>query len=307
MADADLRIICGPTAAGKSTLAVAIASEHGGAIISADSRQVYRGFDVGTAKPSDTERQRVPHFGIDVVDPEERYSAARWAQDASGWIAEAESEGRVPLIVGGTGLYLRALVSPLFEEPPMDATRRAALSAELELLSVSELRAWCERVDPERAGLGRTQLLRAIEVATLTGERLSDLHRSRAGAPPRSARYLVVDPGASLAGWIEARTTAMLGGAWQAEVGRLIERVPPDAPAWKASGYSTVRDLVEGRIDAEPARIRIIIETRQYAKRQRTWFRNQLAPALVTRLSPESPDFMDIARRWWAGEGRGTS
>jgi tRNA dimethylallyltransferase len=99
----------------------------------------------------------------------------------------------------------------------------------------------------------------------------------------------------------------MLGGGWQAEVEELIARVPGDAPAWKASGYSTVRELVEGRINAETARARIIIETRQYAKRQRTWFRNQLPPEAVTRVSPESEDFMEIARRWWAREGKATS
>ena len=302
MAGAELRIICGPTAAGKSAIAMALAERRGATIISADSRQVYRGFDIGTAKPSASERARIPHAGIDVADPEERYSAARWAADAAVWIAGARAAGRIPLIVGGTGLYLRALMEPLFEEPPLDGAQRALLAVHLGSLSIAELRAWCAQVDPPLAGLGRSQLLRAIEIATLTGERLSDLHRRAARAPVHTARYLVVDPGPPLAGRIEARIDAMLSAGWADEVRALIPIVSREAPAWKASGYGRVRDMVEGRMEGAEARERIVIETRQYAKRQRTWFRHQLPPDRTTRLSPDDPEFNRIAEEWWEGE-----
>jgi tRNA dimethylallyltransferase len=299
---AELRIICGPTAAGKSMVAMALAERHDATIISADSRQVYRGFDIGTAKPSMEDRARVPHAGIDVADPEERYSAARWSSDAVRWIEEACATGRPPLIVGGTGLYLRALIEPLFEEPPLDRVQRVALAALLEPLSVAELRAWCERVDPPLAHLGRSQLLRAIEIATLTGRRLSELQRLSARAAVHTARYLVVDPGPPLGARIEARVDAMLSGGWADEVRTLMQTVPPDAPAWKASGYARVRDLIDGRIAVAEARERIVIETRQYAKRQRTWFRHQLPPDRTTRVSPDDPAFTRIAGQWWEGE-----
>ena len=302
MAGGELRIICGPTAAGKSTIAMTLAERFGATIISADSRQVYRGFDIGTAKPTAGERGRVPHAGIDVAGPEERYSAARWADGAAGWIGAARRAGRVPLIVGGTGLYLRALVEPLFEEPPLDGGRRSALAAHLATLSIGELRTWCDRVDPPLAGLGRSQLLRAIEIATLTGQRLSDLHARAARAPVHTARYLVVDPGPPLAARIEFRVDAMFSQGWAEEVRGLMETVSPEAPAWKASGYARVRDLVEGRARLTEARERIVVETRQYAKRQRTWFRHQLPPGRTTRVSPDDPAFNRIAEQWWEGE-----
>ena len=283
-------------------VAMALAERRAATIISADSRQIYRGFDVGTAKPTVAERARVPHEGIDVADPEERYSAARWAADATRWIDAARAAGRIPLIVGGTGLYLRALVEPLFNEPPLEPAQRAALAAHLERLPLAELRAWCERVDPPLAGLGRSQLLRAIEIATLTGERLNDLHRRAARAPVHTARYLVVDPGPPLAGRIEARVDAMLSGGWVDEVRALTGTVSSVAPAWKASGYGRVRDVVEGRLTPAAARERIVIETRQYAKRQRTWFRHQLPADRTTRVSPDDPEFARIAEEWWEGE-----
>ena len=298
----ELRVICGPTAAGKSTLALALAERFGATIISADSRQVYRGFDVGTAKPSLAEQARVPHRGIDVVEPEERYSAARWASAATEWIAESFAARRTPVIVGGTGLYIRALISGLFQEPPLDAAQRNALDTVLAAHPTEALRRWCEQVDAPLAHLGRTQLIRAIEIATLTGHRLSDLHARSTGAAAHAARYLVVDPGPALATRIEARADAMLAGEWQDEVRRLIEHVPSAAPAWNASGYGVVKVLVDGQIDLATARMRVVIETRQYAKRQRTWFRNQLPPDATTRLSPEDPQFTSIAERWWEGE-----
>ena len=294
-----LRAICGPTAAGKSALALRLAERVGAAIVSADSRQLYRGFDVGTAKPSAEERARVPHFGVDVAEPTERWSAARWADACDGWIAEADAMGRAPLLVGGTGFYLRALAEPLFEEPPLDATRREALAVWLEGMPLSELRRWVTLVDPARAHLQRTQLARALEVALLTGHRLSDWH-ARAARPARHAlRYLVVDPGPVLADRIAGRTDAMLAAGWVDEVRALMDRVPPDAIAWKASGYDAVRRHLLGELTLAETRELVVIETRQYAKRQRTWFRHQLPPSAVLRVNPDDPDADAIAAAWW--------
>lgn len=306
---ASVPVIVGPTAAGKSAVAMWLAGQgQPVTIVSADSRQVYRGFDVGTAKPTPAERQQVPHAGIDVVEPSERYSAFSWADLASEAIATARAAGRQPVVVGGTGLYVRALFEPTFAEPPLDPVRRAALQEILADCQTDELRRWCERLDPPRAHLGRVQLLRSIEVALLTGERLSDLHRTQRRAPQWRARYLVVDPGGVLATRIEARARAMLGGPWQGEVETLLRTVSPDAPAWNASGYGAVRAHVLGAATLDETVQRVIIETRQYAKRQRTWFRHQLPPEQVLRLDPDVTGWQDIVMRWWEErtEVRGT-
>lgn len=297
-----LRVICGPTAAGKSAVALWLAQRHGAAIISADSRQIYRGFDIGTAKPTADERRRVPHFGIDVRDPTERYSAAAWAHEAERWMAEAARDGRTPLIVGGTGFYLRALFGPLFDEPALDAARRAGIAEALDALPMAELRRWCDVLDPPRAHLGRAQLLRAIEVALLSGRRLSDLHREHARPPRWRARYLLVDPGPRLADRITARVDDMLVAGWVAEARQLAGQVPGSAPAWKASGYGVMRRVAEGAESLAHGRELVIIETRQYAKRQRTWFRHQLKGESVTTLDPGQADWQVAADRWWRGD-----
>jgi len=294
-----IRVIVGPTAAGKSAIAMWLAARHEATIVSADSRQIYRRFDVGTAKPTADERARVPHRAIDVVEPMQRYSAAAWADDADRWIAESMREGRTPVVVGGTGLYVRALFEPFFEEPPLDASRRRTLEAVLGTLTLPELQRWAAALDPARAHLGRTQLLRAIEVALLSGRRLSDLHRELARPARRAARYLVVDPGASLEERIARRIDAMLEGGWPEEVERLRADVPAEAPAWKSTGYRQVRALVEGRLSRADAQQAILIETRQYAKRQRTWFRHQLPAAGVARLDPTAPDWEARVETWW--------
>lgn len=302
MDGAELRVITGPTAAGKSALAMDLAERHGALIISADSRQVFRGFDIGTAKPTAEQRERIPHRGIDVVAPEERYSAARWAEAATSWIDDARRIGRDVIIVGGTGFYLRALFSPLFSEPALDAERRDALQRALAALTTAELRRWCAIIDPARAHLGRTQLLRAVEVATLTGERLSDLQARSANPPRWRARYLVVDPGAVLRERIEARVDRMLSDGWLEEVRRLSTVVPEDAPAWNAAGYEAIREAMDGIVTLDAARERVIIETRQYAKRQRTWLRHQLPDGGVLRLDPDAQGSWSRAERWWSGE-----
>jgi len=294
-----LRIICGPTGAGKSALAFALARGRTVTIISADSRQIYRGFDIGTAKPSKREQRAVPHRGIDVVEPTERYSAARWAESARQWIAEAKDAGRTPLIVGGAGLYVRALTEPLFDEPPLDAARREALDAELGAYSLPELRRWCERLDPARAHLGRTQLLRAITVALLSGKTISEWHAHPPRAAGLPARYLVVDPGPALATRLDERLWAMLESGWEREVAKLERTVPGDAPAWNGTGYKWVRSAVRGELTREEAVSHVRIDTRRYAKRQRTWFRHQLPPAHVLRLDPGAPHALERANGWW--------
>ena len=302
MDGAELRVITGPTAAGKSALAMALAERHGAIIVSADSRQIYRGFDIGTAKPAMAERRRVPHRGIDVAAPTERYSAARWAASAADWIDEARSAGREIVIVGGTGFYLRALFAPLFDEPVLDAAKRSALQRELGHLTTTALRKWCVALDPARAHLGRTQLIRAIEVATLTGERLSHLYERRSTPPRWRARYLVVDPGTVLRERIAARVDRMIAEGWPDEVRELMASVPETAPAWNAAGYEAIRDAISGRVTMEAARERVLVETRQYAKRQRTWLRHQLPDDAVLRLDPDAAGAWAHAERWWRGE-----
>ncbi|MEO7083359.1 MAG: tRNA (adenosine(37)-N6)-dimethylallyltransferase MiaA [Gemmatimonadaceae bacterium] len=298
MADADVLVVCGPTAAGKSSVAMWIAEQRPTTIISADSRQIYRGFDIGTAKPTVVEQRGVPHRGVDIVDAAARYSAAAWADAAGTWIDDARGQGREALVVGGTGLYLRALFDGLFEEPALDPVRRAELATTLAAMQTAELRRWVESIDPPRAPLGRAQLLRSIEIALLTGHRLSDLHRLCARQPRWQARYLVVDPGPALAGRSVARIDSMFQLGWQNEVIRLTRDIPADAPAWNAAGYGVVRNLAAGEITRASAIEQILIETRQYAKRQRTWFRNQLPSDRVTRVDPLDVNWKSTVERW---------
>jgi tRNA dimethylallyltransferase len=302
LAGDNLPVICGPTASGKSALALRLAETLGASIISADSRQVYRGFDIGTAKPDAGEQARVPHFAIDVAEPDERYTAADWAESVPAWLDEIKAAGRTPLVVGGTGFYLRALFAPLFEEPELDAGRRSQVRDVLAGLSADEVKRWCEAIDPARAGLGRAQRERAIEVALITGYRISDLHRERPRPPVLTARYLVLDPGPDLSVAIETRIDSMLGTGWVHEVRSLMARVHPDARAWTATGYDTMRRVVTGELTQERGRELVVIATRQYAKRQRTWFRHQLEGESVLRIDPRAPEAFDIAVRWFKRE-----
>lgn len=273
-----------------------------GMILSADSRQIYRRFDIGTAKPT-KDLHDIPHRGIDIVDPTERYSAAQWAEDAGRWIDEAKGMNRIPIVVGGTGLYIRALFEPLFESPPLDHDKRAELHKQFAEMCTNDLRNWCIRIDPEKAHLGRTQIMRAIETFEITGRRLSDLQQTENGRriTDNGPRYLVLDPGTPLGKMIEHRVDQMLASGWEEEVRQLMADLPHDAPAWKASGYRVMREVVKGDMELSAARSRIIIETRQYAKRQRTWFRHQLQGD-VTKLNPLDPDFNSQLESWWARE-----
>jgi tRNA dimethylallyltransferase len=297
---ARLRIIVGPTAAGKSALAMTLARTYGARIISADSRQIYRGFDIGTAKPTAAERALVPHEGLDVAAPTERWSAARWSREAAVWIYAPSAAQQPTIIVGGTGLWLQALVRPLADEPPMDPARRAAVAAELAVLDTPTLRAKVEKLDPARSHLGRVQLLRAAEIALVSGTPISEWHARGSATPERSARWLVVDPGDALHGRLDARREEMVSAGWFDEVESLAALVPEDAPAWNACGYREIREVVRGTRAQTEALELVRIRTRQYAKRQRTWFRNQLeGVGPVTRIDPTASDAIALADRWF--------
>jgi tRNA dimethylallyltransferase len=295
----DVAIICGPTASGKSRLALALAMHLGARVISADSRQIYQDFDIGTAKPSAHDRARVTHHGLDLIPPTERYSAARWYDHARTWLAEARRDAVPAIVVGGTGFYLRTLESPLFASPLRDGPERRDVLEALEQLTTDELRAECTVVDAARAHLGRTQLLRALETHRLTGTPLSRWMHERARPPEFRPRYLALDPGLQLHSQISDRLLQMLAMGWENEVARLAHTVAADAPAWNACGYGAVRDMLAGHLTRPAAVEKTLIETRQYAKRQRTWFRHQLPADRTSRLDPNAPDALEKALEWF--------
>jgi tRNA dimethylallyltransferase len=271
--------LVGPTGVGKTRLAAAMARLAPVEIVSADSRQVYRTLDIGTAKPGPDERAAAPYHGLDLVDPGERYSAGRFAQGAAGWIAGIAARGHIPLVVGGTGFYLRALFDGLFEEPPLDPARRERLRAALARHGPGELARWARRLDPGFRGGASQRAARAIEVALLAGTPLSTLQRgSRRTVPALRAWYAWLSvPRHVLAERIAARTRAMLAVGLVDEVRRVLAAgVPPEAPGLTGVGYREVVAHLAGRLPADELPAAIGAATRRYAKRQETWFRHQL-------------------------------
>jgi len=295
-------ILVGPTAVGKTAVAAALAGRWPLVVLSADSRQIYRGLDIGTAKPEPALRARVPHLGLDLVDPGERYSAGRFAREATGWLATLDP-GRRPLVVGGTGFYVRALVDGLFREPPMDPERRERVRAAL--ADLPNLAAWAVRLDPGYTGGGRQRATRAVEVALLSGRPLSwwQAHARAAGAlTPWYVRLTV--PRAVLRQRIAARTRAMLSAGLVDEVRRVLARgVPPDAPGLDAVGYREVVQFLQGGLAEADLEAAIVAATAKYAKRQETWFRHQLAGDVVTLDATRDPPALaaEIVARWESG------
>ena len=272
--------IAGPTASGKSALALRLARARNGEIVSCDSLQVYRGLDIGSAKPSAGDRAAVPHHLIDVVDPDQDFSAADYGRRARAAIADIHARGRVPLVAGGTGLYLRALLHGLFEGPGRDQRLRRRLEAIADRHGDARLHRILARVDPESGGRiepgDRVRVVRALEVYRATGKAIGEHHRD--GAGPRAGfewRVLVLDPGReALRAAVEKRTDAMLAAGLVEETRRLLARYPGARPL-AAIGYRQAAGVVRGVRDVEQARRDIVAETMRYAKRQRTWFRHQ--------------------------------
>jgi tRNA dimethylallyltransferase len=287
--------IIGPTASGKTALSIEVARRLGGEIISMDSRSVYRGMDVGTAKPTPEERGGVPHHGIDLVEPSERFSAARWARYARETIVAIRGRGAVPILVGGSGFFLRALTSPIFLEPTLDPDRRAALAHELAALCDDELLRRLEPLDAEsaerlRAGGGRQRLLRALEVAILTGHPLSWWHRN---SPPEAPAVPVLTvvlemPRERLYAAVDARVGEMVRLGLVDEVRALVERYGEAAPGLNAHAYIELFPYLRGERTLDEALELARKNTRAYTRRQQTWNRTQLTEPVV-RLDATRP------------------
>lgn len=269
----------GPTAGGKTRLAIELARRLGGEVIGADSMQVYRGMDVGTAKPSAAELAAVPHHLIDVADPrEEGFTVEEWRRLAEAAIAEIRGRGRVPIVVGGTSLYVRALLEGLFEGPAPDPSLRA----ELDAMSLESLRSELERVDPPAARRihpnDRRRSQRAVEVFRQSGRPISELQaeweeRLSTRAHPE-ARVIGLDwPVEAINRRINLRVKAMFAGGLVEEARSLRAAGPLGRQAREAVGYGEAFDVLDGVLSLDEAIERTKIRTRRYAKQQRTWLK----------------------------------
>jgi tRNA dimethylallyltransferase len=281
-----LILVIGPTAVGKSDLALDLAESAGGAILSADAMQVYRGFDRGTGKPGPSQRARVPHFLIDIADPRRDFSAGDFVRAAEAALEECRRRSLRPIVVGGTGLYVRALLRGLFDGPPRDPALRERLHAGALRRGLGHLHRLLARLDPvsaERLGPADEQrLVRALEVRLTTGRPLSQFHAEDGGDLWLDKdRYPAVKIGLSrqrgdLVERIRRRVDGFFDAGLVEEVRRLLAAgVPGEANAFKGIGYRESLAAVRGEIAEEEARRRTFTATCQYAKRQMTWFRRE--------------------------------
>lgn len=287
--------LLGPTASGKSRLALALAQERPIEIVSMDSAEVYRGMDIGTAKPGLAERSAVPHYLIDLVDPDAIYSSGRWRADALSAITAILDRKRIPLLVGGTMLYYRTLIGGFDELPPADAAVRAAIAADASRRGWPALHAELAQVDPaiaKRVSPNDSQRIqRALEVWRLTSQPLSALQgRSKPDLPFELKAFALLPERDSLHRRIAERFGAMLEAGLVEELRALRLKYPlrDDLPSMRVVGYRQVWEHLEGKSDAPAMRERAIAATRQLAKRQLTWLRS--FPGLERLDSPGAND-----------------
>jgi tRNA dimethylallyltransferase len=266
--------ICGSTATGKSGLALALAQRLGSVILSADSRQVYREFDIGTAKPSVDEQQLVPHYLIDICEPTQTMTLADYQLQAQMLITQFQQHQTIPLLVGGTGLYIRSVVQGL--KIPRVAPHNE-LRSQLTSLGQTQLYAFLQQVDPTAAqkihSNDEVRTLRALEVYYVTGRPISE----QQGENPPDYRILQIGLECSNSGIlnrrIEQRTEQMLAAGWEAEVKILCQKYGFDLPLLNTLGYQEMKQYLAGDISLTQAKELTVLHTRQFAKRQRTWFR----------------------------------
>jgi tRNA dimethylallyltransferase len=277
-------LIAGPTASGKSALALRLAVKLNGVIVNADSMQVYRDLRVITARPSPEEEASLPHRLFGHVDAAENYSVGRWCRDVGETLADITAEGRVPILVGGTGLYFKVLTGGLAAVPPIPADVRNAVRGRLEREGVRPLYAELMERDPAAAHrlmpLDRSRITRALEVILATGRSLTDWHRE--GMPAmldstRADKLFITCERQELVRRIETRFAAMRSAGALEEARALAARgLDPSLPAMKAHGVPWLIRHLSGEISLDEASAGAVMDTRRYAKRQLTWFRNQM-------------------------------
>jgi tRNA dimethylallyltransferase len=304
-------VLLGPTGTGKSRIAVSLAASIGGEIVGCDALQVYRGLDAATAKPGADDRRRVPHWVVDVADPRRDYSLADYVRDADAAIAAIAGRGRVPVVVGGSGMYLRGLLKGLVAAPPRDEALRRRLTALARRFGSARLWRVLRRRDPgsaARVGPGDVQrIVRALELALASGPTWSE-RLLREGTWSRPAeRYRALKFGLDLgrdvlAARLEDRVQAFFAAGLLEETSALLAAgVPPSANAFKAIGYrEVVQALAAGDEPSLRLREAIVAATRRYAKRQRTWFRSE--PGVTWLDADERQDalVLRIANAWRA-------
>jgi tRNA dimethylallyltransferase len=274
--------IIGPTASGKSALGVRLARKFGGEVLACDSTQVYRGFDIGTGKPSLAERDGVAHHLLDLVEPSFPFTAGEYRTRAISVLDDLRQRARLPVLTVGTGLYLRALLEGLADAPARSETLRARLESRADTHSLQYLHRVLRRLDPEAAlrigSRDRPKMIRAIEVCLLTGRPLSEVHQ--AGRTPLEGYHPIKiglqPPRAALYDRIERRVHTMIERGWLDEVARLIQSaVPQNSKPFDFIGYSEMRAHLDGTVTLSAATKAISQSTRRYAKRQLTWFRKE--------------------------------
>ncbi len=278
----DILVICGPTASGKTALAVALAQRFGGEVVSADSMQVYRRMDIGTAKPTQSEQRGVPHHMIDVAEPEENYSVARYVADAVPIVDGILARGKLPIIAGGTGLYIDHLVAGRQFAPfQPDSGLRPQLQARARQEGLPALYAQLAQVDPDAAGSihpnDEKRIIRALEVFLSTGKPLSQHDRESRALP---SRYTPLTIALNFAQrphlWerIDRRVDQMMAQGLEGEVRALLESgIPPDCTAMQAIGYKELAAAIRSGLPVQSGAEEVKLRSRQYAKRQLTWFR----------------------------------
>ncbi len=272
-------VVCGPTCAGKTSVAISLAEAFGGRIVSADSVQIYRYLDIGTAKPTPDEQRRVKHYMIDIVDPDEIFNAGRYAGMAARVLAALEGRNINPFVVGGTGLYIKALVNGIFQAKSADNTVRERLRAEAAACGTQVLHERLGRCDPEAARRihpnDTIRIIRALEVYTVTGTPLSEYHRRhRFGDTPFEVLKIGIDIDRDvLYRRIDRRVDAMAAAGLPDEVRSLLDRgYDLRCQSMQSIGYRHMIDYLEKRVSWEDALVTMKRDTRRYAKRQMTWF-----------------------------------
>jgi tRNA dimethylallyltransferase len=295
--------ILGPTASGKSALGLALAERLGGEIICCDSMQVYQGMDIGTAKATTQERQQFPHHLLDVVPPDQQFHAAAWAERARTIVREAFERERLPIIVGGTGLYYRALVRGLFDAPKPDPAIRARHKAEAEAEGVPALHARLTTLDPVAAATilpgDLVRISRALEIYEQTGVPISELRRRQAVAPAQVRMFSVLLDYAMdrLRSSIADRVDRMMNAGFLDEVRALRAAGYGHARALQGLGYKQLGQHLDGELSLETAVAGIKSATAAYARRQRTWFRSEDI-TLRTYHAPVLPALARLIRGW---------